>query len=109
MQRIAALPADALATVCRPDDLPFASTDEVPDLGVILGQQRALQAIQFGLNAARPGDNLFVFGSSGIGKHSTVMRLLSERARQGLQFARKEKGAIPLRVEQRLLADPIPD
>ena len=53
MQRIAALPADALATVCRPDDLPFASTDEVPDLGVILGQQRALQAIQFGLNAAR--------------------------------------------------------
>ena len=79
-RRAATLPADALATVCRPDDLPFESTAEVPDSDVVLGQARALRAIAFGLDATRPGYNLFVFGSSGIGKHFAVMRLLGERA-----------------------------
>ncbi|HEY9198986.1 MAG TPA: ATP-binding protein [Gammaproteobacteria bacterium] len=81
--RKAALSADVLATVCRAEDLPFASTDEIPDLETILGQQRALQAIQFGLGTERHGYNLFVLGSNGIGKHSAVMRLLSERAARG--------------------------
>lgn len=79
----AVLSVEALATVCRPEDLPFESTDDIPDLDAIFGQARALQAIQFGLNSARPGYNLFVFGSSGIGKHSSVMRLLNARAAQG--------------------------
>lgn len=83
IQRKAALSVDILATICRAEDLPLASTEEIPDLETILGQQRALQAIQFGLGTERHGYNRFVLGSSGIGKHSAVMRLLSERAAQG--------------------------
>lgn len=82
VRRTAALPPEALATVCRPEDLPFAGTDRTPELESILGQPRALRAIRFGLEAGRPGYNLFVLGSSGIGKHSAVMRLLGERAAQ---------------------------
>ncbi|MBI5461806.1 MAG: AAA family ATPase [Gammaproteobacteria bacterium] len=77
------LPVEALATRCRPDDLPFQSTEELGDLADILGQERALEALRFGLAGRRPGYNLFALGASGIGKHSAVMRMLEQRAAQG--------------------------
>lgn len=76
------LPAELLATVCNPEELPFQSTEDLADLEVILGQERALEAIRFGLAVDRPGYNLFALGTSGIGKHSTVMRQLQRRAAQ---------------------------
>jgi lon-related putative ATP-dependent protease len=82
MKPIAPLPADQLATVCNPDELRFRSTEELAELDVILGQERALEAIRFGLAVDRPGYNLFALGASGIGKHSTVMRQLQRRAAQ---------------------------
>lgn len=77
------LTADALRVVCAPGSLTFQSTAELPDLDDILGQTRALDAIRFGLTAQRPGYNLFALGTSGIGKHSAVMRLLEQRAAAG--------------------------
>lgn len=77
------LPVEALTTRCCPDDLPFRNTDEVGDCADILGQERALEALRFGLAGRRPGYNLFALGANGIGKHSAVMRMLEQRAAQG--------------------------
>ncbi|MFP5507238.1 MAG: ATP-dependent protease, partial [Gammaproteobacteria bacterium] len=82
MKPIAPLSVEQLATVCDPAELSFGSTEELADLDVIFGQERALEAIRFGLAVDRPGYNLFALGASGIGKHSTVMRQLRRRAAQ---------------------------
>ena len=83
MKPQAAVPPDALTTRCNPDDLPFRSTDEIPDLEGVLGQDRALEAMRFGLAARRDGYNVFAFGASGIGKHSAVIAMLERQAAQG--------------------------
>ncbi|MCC5862344.1 MAG: AAA family ATPase [Gammaproteobacteria bacterium] len=77
----AALPAQALYRRCDPALLGFASTaeleSEVPEL---LGQQRALEAIQLAAHIERQGFNLFVIGAPGSGKRAAVRRHLEARA-----------------------------
>ena len=34
---------------CHLDELPFTSTDELSDIEVIVGQDRAMEAIKFGI------------------------------------------------------------
>jgi hypothetical protein len=42
--------------------LPFATTAEIEPIGGLVGQRRALEAVQFGTSIDRPGFNLFVIG-----------------------------------------------
>ena len=63
--------------------LQFATTAELEPLQAVLGQERALQAIGFGVGIGHPGYNLFVFGSSGSGRHTILLRLLKQRAETG--------------------------
>ena len=58
--------------------------DPLPDL---IGQERALQAIEMGLSVNAPGYNVFVTGPGGAEPVEAVYRLL-ERLRQGLRPAR---------------------
>ncbi len=67
---------------CDIQGLDFETTAEIPDLDDILGQDRALKAIRFGAKIAQHGYNLFVLGTAGTGKHSTVEKLLAEKAAQ---------------------------
>jgi lon-related putative ATP-dependent protease len=76
------LPADKLLTRCDPRALDFADTRQLQAFDGILGQDRALEAIRFGADIAHGGYNLFVMGPPGTGKHSTLERLLGERAAQ---------------------------
>ena len=77
------LAAETLTRSCNPDDFPFATTDELPDFDAVLGQERALEAIRFGLTTQRAGYNLFALGATGIGKHSLLLRMLEQRAARG--------------------------
>jgi lon-related putative ATP-dependent protease len=61
-------------------ELPFKTTAELPDLVEIVGQERATEAIRFGLGIRREGYNLFVLGPSGTGRHDIVRRFLDEQA-----------------------------
>ena len=76
-----ALPVSALRWHCDPAQFGDA-TAVVPAEGVI-GQDRALEAIDFGLGMARPGYNIFALGPEGTGRHSTVQRSLEQRALRG--------------------------
>lgn len=75
------LPPEALRRVCDPAQLDFATTAELPDPDGIVGQQRAVDAIRFGIEIAHDGYNLFVLGPVGAGKHTVLDQFLSARAK----------------------------
>ncbi len=74
------LPPEALYRRCDPHRFTFNDTGELPYKPVIIGQDRAVEAIKFGLNIPSPGFNIFVIGPSGTGRHSILRRILEEQA-----------------------------
>ena len=57
---------------CDVKSLNFQCTDELTPLDHFIGQDRALEAIRFGLEVDKPGYNLFVTGPTGTGKASAI-------------------------------------
>ncbi len=80
MNEASKLKAEELANTCSLDIFPFESTDELEDLGEIIGQSRAVQAVHFGIGIRREGFNLYVMGPSGMGKHTMVREFLQQKA-----------------------------
>jgi predicted ATP-dependent protease len=74
------LPPESLYRACDPSGLGFKNTSELEVLAEFVGQNRALQAIQFGVGIRRQGFNLFLLGPAGMGKHRVAQRLLEEKA-----------------------------
>ncbi|MCH7737322.1 MAG: AAA family ATPase [Chloroflexi bacterium] len=54
------------------EDFAFQCTDELAPLDHFIGQERAQEAIRFGLEVDKPGYNLFVTGLTGTGKTSAI-------------------------------------
>ena len=76
---VTALEAAQVRRRLDPATLPFETTAEVAPLHGTIGQDRALEAIDFGLEIGTPGYNLFLAGAAGSGRESTIVDLL-ERA-----------------------------
>jgi predicted ATP-dependent protease len=74
------LPAAALFTPSRLDGIAFETTAQLEDLPGLLGQERAREAIHFGVAMRSRGYNLFVLGPPGLGKRSLVQQMLEARA-----------------------------
>jgi lon-related putative ATP-dependent protease len=81
MAIIAPLPARKLRTVCDPARLEFKTTADLAPLVDSLGQERAVEAVRFGVAMRHEGYNLFALGPPGTGKHTLVSRHLEERAK----------------------------
>jgi predicted ATP-dependent protease len=62
--------------------LNFNSTDELEPFRGVLGQERAVAALQFGVAMPRPGYNVFVMGEPGTGRFSFVRRYLKAEAKR---------------------------
>jgi lon-related putative ATP-dependent protease len=58
----------------------FKTTAELQELPEFVGQDRALEAVQFGVGIRQHGFNLFLLGPSGTGKHTSVHDFLVRRA-----------------------------
>lgn len=82
MQRRTELQASELYQHCDPDCWTFSSTAELETLPTIIGQERALSAIDFGVNINAEGYNLFVMGPAGVGKYTMIKRFLDDHAKQ---------------------------
>ncbi|MGR9116232.1 MAG: Lon protease family protein [Gammaproteobacteria bacterium] len=65
---------------CNIDELKFDTTDELGDIEVIIGQERAIESIRFGLRVSRGGYNIFALAPSGTGKMTTVRQLVEHEA-----------------------------
>jgi lon-related putative ATP-dependent protease len=72
---------EQLYTVCDITQLGFETTDQLDDLKEIIGQERAVEALHFGVGIRQIGYNLFVLGPTGLGKHTVVREYLDEKSR----------------------------
>lgn len=62
--------------------LGFDSTDDLEPFRGILGQDRAVEAMHFGVAMKRAGYNMFVMGEPGTGRFSYAMRYLQAEAKR---------------------------
>ena len=66
---------------CPRDFLKCNATDELEPLIEIIGQDRAVKALQFGLDIKEEGFNLYVAGMPGTGKKTALIPYLEQRAK----------------------------
>ncbi|MCK7476450.1 MAG: AAA family ATPase [Candidatus Moduliflexus flocculans] len=78
----AELAPTSCAGPARPDLIPVATSSEARPCEEIIGQERALRAIQTGLDIKSLGYNVFITGMVGTGRTTTVKQLL-ERLEKG--------------------------
>ena len=96
MADLVPLPATALRKHCTPDSLGFDTTEALADHAGDLGQERAVEAIRFGLAMGHTGYHVFVLGEAGSGKHATTFRLLRERGKNAYADAVAHAGGMPV-------------
>ena len=70
----------ALFTPCSDDDLSFETTTALEPQQTFPGQDRAVEAIEFGIGIRHAGYNLFAMGAPGSGRHSLVQTFLERQA-----------------------------
>jgi hypothetical protein len=76
------LTSDEVRKVCDPEIVTIETTQELSPLEGIIGQKRAVEALQFGLDMLSGGFNVFVAGRPGTGKTTAVKAFLEERAKK---------------------------
>ena len=74
------LEASELRRVVNPATLGFKTTDELHPITGLIGQERALKAIQFGANIKSHDFNMFVLGPPASGKSTAVKAHLGPKA-----------------------------
>ncbi|MBM4141870.1 MAG: ATP-dependent protease, partial [Nitrospira sp.] len=66
---------------CDPNVFSFKTTDELKAFTGTVGQERALNALDFGLSLDSMGFNIFILGENGTGKMTTIRSILAEKAK----------------------------
>ena len=69
---------DNLKFKCSLDDLDFKTTEDIEPLGGIIGQERAVNSIEFGLKMKHKGYNIYIAGVSGIGRTNYAKSLIKK-------------------------------
>ncbi len=75
------VPVEELRRICDPRVLGCETTEEMMPLETIIGQERAVRALQFGLGIRQLGFNIYVAGLPGTGRTTAVKRFLEEMAK----------------------------
>ena len=75
------LPLEKLRNICPPDRLHCDSTKELTPLDEIIGQERAVRALKFGLGIRNHGFNMYVAGYPGTGRKTTVKSFVEAQAK----------------------------
>ncbi len=76
------LGAEKLRRVCDPARFRFSSTASLRPPKSLLGQDRAIEAIELACDIEHDGFHLFVLGAPGCGMQDAVLRLLERKARE---------------------------
>ncbi|HEY78614.1 MAG TPA: AAA family ATPase [Dehalococcoidia bacterium] len=81
------VPVKKLRWECDPKMFEFECTKDLAPLREFIGQERATRAVEFGLNMANAGYNIYVAGLTGTGKTSMVKayieRVIKEKEDHG--------------------------
>jgi len=82
MKKKYGLKSSDLRSICDPKMFTFKTTAEVDPLDKVIGQERAVQAIEFGLNIKSSGYNIFVTGIEGTGKSTIIKDIVTHYAKK---------------------------
>jgi len=74
------LSVDELYKCCEPNIFAFDTTDDLPVFSGTIGQERALDALDFGLSLESTGFNIFLLGENGTGRITTIKSILTQKA-----------------------------
>ncbi len=84
------VPVENLRWRCDPKLFDFECTKELAPLREFIGQERAIRAVEFGLDISNGGYNIYVAGLTGTGKTSIVKyyieQLIKQRQARGEKF-----------------------
>ena len=75
------LAPDELRKECDPRLMKCDTTEELSPLEEIIGQERAIRALRFGIDIKERGFNIYVAGVPGTGRTTTVKNFLEEVAK----------------------------
>lgn len=75
------LPLEKIRNICPPDLMQCESTKELAPLVEIIGQERAVRALKFGLGIKNHGFNMYVAGYPGTGRKTTVKNFVEAQAK----------------------------
>lgn len=76
------LTSDELRKTFNLDNLDFETTEDLEPLKGIIGQNRGVEALEFGLKMKKEGYNIYVSGMSGTGRTSFTKSLATEYAKK---------------------------
>lgn len=79
------LNADQLRKTCDANLLLFKDTSELASLDNIIGQDRAIKALELGLDIPYYGYNIFLCGPAGTGKN-TLAREMARKKRAPVRY-----------------------
>ena len=74
------VPLTDLRCLCDPSMFDFETTAEIEPLDQVIGQERAVRAITFGLEMQSSGYHIFVTGPEGTGKTTIVQEIVRKAA-----------------------------
>ena len=80
MISILPLAPERLIRRCDAEQFQFRTTADLEVVHEIIGQERAIESIRFGIGIQHAGYNLFALGPNGTGKHTALRRYLDQRA-----------------------------
>jgi lon-related putative ATP-dependent protease len=78
--KLTPLTVSQLYKPCNLEQLKFNSTEELEDIDITIGQDRAIEAIKFGIRLHKSGYNIFAMASAGSGKLTAVKQLVEHEA-----------------------------
>ncbi|WZL72157.1 AAA family ATPase [Clostridiaceae bacterium 35-E11] len=73
------VPVEKLKNKCDSSCFEFDTTADLYPLQGIIGQKRAAEALEFGLDIRKKGYNIFVSGQSGTGRNSYVLAIAEKK------------------------------
>lgn len=78
MNSVTPLTAAQVYHLCDPETLDFETTEQVPALTGMIGQERATRAVDFGLRMQGTGYNIYMAGVPGTGKTTYAVNMASK-------------------------------
>ncbi|NOR69559.1 MAG: AAA family ATPase [Methylomarinum sp.] len=66
---------------CNVENFHFKSTDELEEIDITIGQDRAIDSIQFGMRIEQKGYNIFALAPAGTGKLTTIQQLVTHESK----------------------------
>ncbi len=75
------LTADEVRRVVDSGKIGCETTDQTKPLGTIVGQERAVRALRFGLENKEKGFNIYVAGAPGTGRTTAVKSIVEQNAK----------------------------